>query len=394
LKREYCNRKMPTLNFYEILNVEKTASLDEIKKSYRKLAMKWHPDKNPENQAEATEKFKLIGEAYEILSDPVKRRDYDMDGRNPFEDDDDDMMGGFGDFGAFVNGRSRTGGGRSSSHRPHDHFSDQRAFDIFNQFFAEFDDFHRNFHNDSFGGGSSFAFSGSGGSNKNRNSRRDPFGGFGGFGFGSSSLMDDFFGGAGGDPFASFGGGGHTSTTSFSSFSSSSFSGGRGGGTSKSVSTSSYIGADGRKVTRKETKITNADGSTQSNVEEYTEDTAGNRLEYNGDNRNNRLPYDNRQQASSSSSSSSSYVGRGPSGSYSYAGNGASASGSYAGTNLKRMSSGSPAAAPSSHRSSSHRSSSSRDQDGDYYQDSNKDPRTSYSHASSSTSRNRSTFRN
>lgn len=67
-------------DFYDVLGVSRTASEAEIKKSYRKLAVKWHPDKNPNNQAEASEKFKLIAEAYEVLSDPVKRRQYDMTG--------------------------------------------------------------------------------------------------------------------------------------------------------------------------------------------------------------------------------------------------------------------------------------------------------------------------
>lgn len=67
---------MKNKNYYEILGVKKDASDDEIKKAYRKLALKYHPDKNPNNKT-AEEKFKEISSAYEILSDKDKRRKYD-----------------------------------------------------------------------------------------------------------------------------------------------------------------------------------------------------------------------------------------------------------------------------------------------------------------------------
>ena len=63
--------------FYEVLGVQENATQEEIKKSYRKLALKWHPDKNPDNKEEAEEKFKTISEAYSVLSDPQKRSEYD-----------------------------------------------------------------------------------------------------------------------------------------------------------------------------------------------------------------------------------------------------------------------------------------------------------------------------
>ena len=64
---------------YAILGVQKTASAEEIKKAYRKLALKWHPDKNP-GSAEAEENFKEATEAYEVLSDAEKRSTYDRFG--------------------------------------------------------------------------------------------------------------------------------------------------------------------------------------------------------------------------------------------------------------------------------------------------------------------------
>jgi molecular chaperone DnaJ len=66
-------------SFYEVLGVEKTATQDDIKKAYRKLAMKYHPDRNPDDKA-AEEKFKEIQKAYETLSDPQKKSFYDSTG--------------------------------------------------------------------------------------------------------------------------------------------------------------------------------------------------------------------------------------------------------------------------------------------------------------------------
>ncbi|KAM3131661.1 hypothetical protein pb186bvf_016192 [Paramecium bursaria] len=71
------------MDFYKILEVPKNASDADIKKAYRKLALKWHPDKNPDNKEQASEKFKQIGEAYAVLSNPEKRSYYDKYGNNP-----------------------------------------------------------------------------------------------------------------------------------------------------------------------------------------------------------------------------------------------------------------------------------------------------------------------
>src|SRR6267143_2211360 len=75
---------MAKRDYYEVLGISRESSDDEIKKSYRKLANKFHPDKNPGDKG-AEEKFKEIGEAYEALSDPQKRAAYDQYGHAAFD---------------------------------------------------------------------------------------------------------------------------------------------------------------------------------------------------------------------------------------------------------------------------------------------------------------------
>uniref|UniRef100_A0A8C1KMI4 DnaJ heat shock protein family (Hsp40) member B2 n=1 Tax=Cyprinus carpio TaxID=7962 RepID=A0A8C1KMI4_CYPCA len=70
------------VDYYDVLGVSRNASPDDIKKAYRKLALRWHPDKNPDNKEEAETKFKEIAEAYEVLSDKSKRDAYDRYGRS------------------------------------------------------------------------------------------------------------------------------------------------------------------------------------------------------------------------------------------------------------------------------------------------------------------------
>jgi len=122
---------MAKRDYYEILGVSKSSSADEIKKAYRKVAMQYHPDRNPGDK-EAEDKFKEAAEAYEILSDADKKAKYDRFGHNAFgpgtgggashSSNMDDIFSQFGDmfgddvFGSFFGGggRSRGGGGRAA----------------------------------------------------------------------------------------------------------------------------------------------------------------------------------------------------------------------------------------------------------------------------------------
>ncbi len=88
---------MATKDYYEILGVKRGAGDDEIKRAYRKLAMKYHPDKNPTNRKEAEDRFKEINEAYAVLSDPEKRKQYDTFGKERFHQQftQEDIFRGF-----------------------------------------------------------------------------------------------------------------------------------------------------------------------------------------------------------------------------------------------------------------------------------------------------------
>ena len=86
-------------DYYEVLGVDKNASPDEIKKAYRKLAKKYHPDLNPNNKEEAETKFKEASEAYEVLSNAEKKQQYDQFGHAAF-----DQTAGGGAYGGGFDG--------------------------------------------------------------------------------------------------------------------------------------------------------------------------------------------------------------------------------------------------------------------------------------------------
>lgn len=245
-------------DYYDLLGVNRNATLAEIKKAYRKLAMKWHPDKNPGNVEEATAKFKAVAEAYEVLSDPNQREEYDNGGQS------------------YSQNREGNSGPHNFSHghpfgsrRGHS-FSNERAFDIFHNFFDAMDemhdmhDFHRGFGSQRMGRSQS--------ERRPQRNAFDPFGGFAAMG-GFSDFGDMF-----GDPFRGMQG--MRSTSMSSSFSSSSYSGGV--GSSKSTSTSSFIDANGRRVTKTQTTIRHPDGRVETQTDESCDDVGSNNLTYGG----------------------------------------------------------------------------------------------------------------
>ncbi len=128
---------MAEKDYYQVLGINRDADVNEIKKAYRKLAMQYHPDKNPGDKS-AEEKFKEIGEAYAVLSDPQKRRQYDQFGQagmrsgggfggfdsggfaDPFDIFREVFGGGFGDiFGMGSSGRRRAAARRGSDLQVH-----------------------------------------------------------------------------------------------------------------------------------------------------------------------------------------------------------------------------------------------------------------------------------
>lgn len=148
-------------DYYDVLGIDRNADEKTIKKAYRKLAKKYHPDTNAGN-ADAADKFKEVNEAYDVLSDPKKKKMYDQFGHAAFEAGADPNAGA-GGFGGFQGG---TNGGYQEFH-----FNGENMDDIFGDIFG-------NMFHGSHGGSSSFG-SGSG---------FHSTGGFGGSGFGGSGF--------------------------------------------------------------------------------------------------------------------------------------------------------------------------------------------------------------
>lgn len=122
-------------NYYDILGVSKSASDEDIKKAFRKLAMKYHPDKNPDNK-QSEEKFKEINEAYETLSDPKKKSMYDQFGTSDFSYTQRGGGGGPDPFADMFR-RGRAGGFRSGTQGGFERDSFQNVFsDLFGDFFT------------------------------------------------------------------------------------------------------------------------------------------------------------------------------------------------------------------------------------------------------------------
>lgn len=111
------------IDYYNLLKVPRNASEEDLKKSYKRLAMKWHPDKNSENKKEAEAKFKTISEAYDVLSDPQKRQIYDLYGEEGLKS---------GQFSTASPTSAANASGRGFR------FSPRNADDIFAEFFGGF----------------------------------------------------------------------------------------------------------------------------------------------------------------------------------------------------------------------------------------------------------------
>ncbi|KAF2368512.1 DnaJ domain [Trinorchestia longiramus] len=238
------------VDYYKVLEVSRSSSSADIKKAYRRLALKWHPDKNPDNQEEATKKFKEISEAYEVLSDDKKKKIYDQFGWEGLQ--------------------NNSGGGgptRTRTRHPRHHFD---PFDSYSSFtFRDPEEVFREF----FGGSDPFAdildfdpfgFMNGTGSADSRNRRRNHrtrapgsasstnslsnnffapgFSGLLGFPFGDFGGFDSNFG-----PIGAGGGGGGGSFTHSTVFLGG--AGGRAGGVKRTSTSTKFV--NGKKITTK-----------------------------------------------------------------------------------------------------------------------------------------------
>lgn len=125
------------IDYYELLEITRSASTEEVKKAYRQAALKYHPDRNPGNK-EAEERFKLATEAYEVLSDIQKRQIYDQyghagldsSGYQPFRGGVEDIFDSFGDLFEDIFGFGGVGGRRSRSGRARSHRGEDLQYNL------------------------------------------------------------------------------------------------------------------------------------------------------------------------------------------------------------------------------------------------------------------------
>lgn len=225
---------------YDVLGVERGANDDQIKKGYRKAALRWHPDKNPDKKEEAEIMFKKVAEAYQILSDPQQRVIYDQGGLEAVRG---------GPSAGPSGGRGRRGG------RPAGFGDMDDAFNLFQAFFGGRDPFA-----DMGFGGDIFAEMGGGRPGRAGRSSMPARGHpFGGSPFGSMFDNDPFFSAGFGDLGGAGGGGVFVSSSSTASHS------GRGGGgiVGSSTTTTTRV-VNGKRVTVTEKTVRKADGTVET----------------------------------------------------------------------------------------------------------------------------------